>query len=495
LRQNLFIQYAAWDMYLKKFFRLPRTLALRLTFWYATVFTLSSLFIYISFYFFFASVIRNNIDNSLLNEGSEISSLLAKRGIDEVKLTMDIEAEAEGIDKMFLRLLNDRGEELASSNKSSWGKIEIDRTALKELNDGTQSYVLKTALPPEYPSKTRILYIMIGNGIILQISLSLAKDEQLLLALREKFSVTITVILVLAALVGWFMARGALHGVEEVTQTAAEIAKGDLRRRVTVKDRGDEINRLAETFNSMVDRIYALITGMREMNDNIAHDMRSPITRIRGIAEMAITTDGSIGDYENMAASTIEECDFLLGMINTMLDITEIEAGSEKLTIKIVNIAELVRDACELFRPMAEDKGITINANVPETCYVNGDIQRLQRMIAHLIDNALKYTYVRGTVTVVLRLDEEQIILTVSDTGIGISETDLPHIFKRFYRCDHSRSQPGSGLGLSLSRAIARAHGGDITVKSSLEKGSTFTVALRKATLLLPEKYIYSDPI
>ena len=170
-------------------------------------------------------------------------------------------------------------------------------------------------------------------------------------------------------------------------------------------------------------------------------------------------------------------------MINTMLDITEIEAGAEKFTIKIVNIAELVRDACELFHPMAEDKGITISTNVPETCYVNGDIQRLQRMIANLVDNALKYTYVQETVSIVLNVDDEQIILTVSDTGIGISETDLPHIFKRFYRCDQSRSQPGSGLGLSLSRAIARAHGGDITAASSFEKGSTFTVTLPKAAL------------
>jgi signal transduction histidine kinase len=274
------------------------------------------------------------------------------------------------------------------------------------------------------------------------------------------------------------MARRALQGVEEVTQTATEISKGALETRVPVKARGDEIDRLATTFNSMLDRIHALITGMREMTDNIAHDLRSPISRIRGFAEMTLTTRGSLDEYETMAANTIEECDRLLGMINTMLDITETEAGAGRTTREAVDLSALVQDARELFQPLADDKGIALAADVPAGVLVLGDVQRLQRMVANLLDNAVKYTAPGGRVTVTMRSDARTVFVTVSDTGIGISESDLPQIFNRFYRGDRSRSQAGSGLGLSLAQAIASAHGGSITVSSSPGKGSTFTVTL-----------------
>ena len=286
------------------------------------------------------------------------------------------------------------------------------------------------------------------------------------------------VLIAFAALVGWFMARRALGGVGEITQTAMEISNGALERRVPVGIRGDEIDRLATAFNNMLDRIHALITGMREMTDNIAHDLRSPITRIRGIAEMTLTTGKSINEYEIMAANTIENCDLILGMINTMLDISEAEAGAGELKMEEVDISRVVRDACELFEPMAEDKGVTVISRVSDRCCVIGDIRKLQRMVANLLDNALKYTPSEGVITVSVNDDEENVVISVSDTGVGISEEDLSHIFERFYRCDQSRSQAGIGLGLSLALAIAQSHGGNITVRSRPGKGSTFTVNL-----------------
>lgn len=174
----------------------------------------------------------------------------------------------------------------------------------------------------------------------------------------------------------------------------------------------------------------------------------------------------------------IEDCDLILGMINTMLDISEAEAGACVLKVEEVDISRVARDACELFEPMAEDKGVTVISRVIDRCCVSGDLQRLQRMVANLLDNALKYTPSEGTITVSVNDDEENVVISVSDTGIGISEEDLSHIFERFYRCDQSRSQAGIGLGLSLALAIARSHGGNITVRSRPGKGSTFTVTL-----------------
>jgi signal transduction histidine kinase len=302
-------------------------------------------------------------------------------------------------------------------------------------------------------------------------------------AFRDRFVVIMATLLVFGALIGWVMAKRALSGVAEVTRAAEEISSGALERRVPLKDSGAEIDRLSITFNSMADRVHSLIQGMREVTDNIAHDLRGPITRMRVVAEMTLASGKSADEYGVIAANTIAECDHLLEMIDTMLDISELEAGAGKLSLEEVDIAMVVEDACELFEPLAEDKGITIIAELPANSWVYGDVQRLQRMVANLLDNAIKYTPTEGTVTVSINGDEDQIFLSVVDTGIGISGEDLANIFERFYRCDPSRSESGVGLGLSLVMAIARSHGGDVAASSYPGKGSTFTISLPRKPL------------
>jgi signal transduction histidine kinase len=165
-------------------------------------------------------------------------------------------------------------------------------------------------------------------------------------------------------------------------------------------------------------------------------------------------------------------------MINTMLMISKTESGVDKLSHEEIDLAALVSEACELFNPTAEDKGVSLNCDVPKRSHFLGDTQMTQRMISNLLDNAIKYTPSGGSVTVSITENETDVLVSVKDTGCGISPDDLPRIFERFYRCDQSRSQSGIGLGLSLARAIARAHGGDITAISLPNQGSTFTVNL-----------------
>ena len=214
------------------------------------------------------------------------------------------------------------------------------------------------------------------------------------------------------------------------------------------------------------------------MSDNIAHDLRSPLATIRGVAEMALTTSTTEEEHKAMAGSMLEECDRLLGMINAMLDIAEAESGAGEIKLEEVDLVGVVQRACDLFEAIAEDNRVTIAAELPESCVVYGETRKLQRMVANLLDNALKFTPPEGHVTVSLKANNGQVAIAVSDTGIGISEDDLPHVFKRFYRCDNSRAQHGTGLGLSLVKAIAGSLGGSVNVESYPGKGSTFTVIL-----------------
>jgi heavy metal sensor kinase len=427
------------------------------------------------------SVIRERTDQELLSQVGQFSTVLKTSGLEAVENFAFLEAQAAGVKKVFFRLLYPSGYAFSSSNMSYWEDIGIRKKAIEKLLQGSNP-VFDTVILQERRDKVRVLYALIGPNIILQVGQSMENQSRIIEAFKRIFMITMALLISLATGVGWFMARHAVSGVEAITRTAQGISGGTLEKRVPIKSRGDEIDQLAMTFNQMLDRIQTLVTEIKEISDNIAHDLKSPITRIRGIAEVTLTNGKSISDYESMAASTIEECDRLLDTINTMLMISKTESGLDKLTRKEIDLPGLVREACELFEPAAEDKRIILSYDVPDKKYVVGDHRMIQRMFSNLLDNAIKYTPSGGAVGVSLsESDGSNIIITVKDTGIGISTEDLPRIFNRFYRCDQSRSKPGIGLGLSLARAIARAHGGDITVTSRLNEGSTFTITLPKS--------------
>jgi len=467
-------------MPLKRLRSYRKTLAFRLTLWYAGVFAVSSCVAFLLFYTLITSFFRDRTDQELLGQAREFSTVLASRGLEAVKSLAMLEAQAGGVKKVFFRLLSSNGQVFSSSNMSYWQDIDIRDAAIKELLRANRS-VFETIAIPNRKDKVRVLHVMIGTGVVLQIGQSMETDSRFIDAFKNIFVITMVLLIAFAAGLGWFMARRAVSGVEAVTRTAQEISGGTLDKRVPVGGRGDEIDQLATTFNQMLGRIQTLITEIKEMSDNIAHDLKSPITRMRGLAEVTLTTGNEIGEYKSMAASTVEECDRLLDMINTMLMITKAESGVHQLDEKTMDMARLVRDVCELLEPMAEDRGLHLGCETLETFPLVGDPRMIQRILSNLLDNAIKYTPSGGSVKVSLsEIDGREAIVTVQDTGMGIPPDDLPHIFERFYRCDHSRSEPGTGLGLSLARALARAHHGDITATSTLGQGSTFTLTLPK---------------
>ncbi len=467
------------------FAKLPsfgRSLALRLTIWYAAIFAVSSGLAFAVVFALIASFIAERTDEDLRQDLDEYTIHWRQEGIERVTKEMRFDTQGKDARKSYFRLWGSDGRELAATDLTAWP--ELARASQRPLPETGNEPLLETRKLESHEAPVRTLIGSVGPGVLLEIGQSLENDEEFQRDILRGFLLGLAVVLLLGGPIGWFMARRALNGVKQVTRTANEIAGGALDRRVPVGTTGDELDQLARTLNAMLDRIQSLIIGMRDMADNLAHDLRSPLARVRACAEMSLANGEAQGESngarESWAVATIEECDRLLQMLDTTLDIAEADSGAAKLKLDRVDLAEMVLSAAELFQTVAEDRRIGIATSTPEQCWIEGDRQRLQRVVANLIDNALKYTASGGEVRIALREQAQRVLLTIEDTGVGIAAEDLPRIFQRFYRCDTSRSQQGIGLGLSLALAFVRAHGGDITVASTPSKGSTFTVVLSR---------------
>ncbi|MCP4114971.1 MAG: HAMP domain-containing protein [Desulfobacteraceae bacterium] len=463
--------------------KLFRTLAFRLTLWYAGIFTVSSCVAFILFYFLVSRTILNRIDQDLLDKANGFSAVLSMKGVTGVKNLAVLEARAAGEKKIFFRLLYPNGQVFATSHMAYWKNLRVGEEAVKGLISGKKNVFETVALRPD-SQRVRVLYHFSGPGVILQTGLSMETYSHFFVAFKRVFIVAMAVVVLLSALCGWFLSRKALAGVGAVTETASRISGSNLDARVPETGNQDELDYLAKTFNKMLDRIAGLVASIREMSDNIAHDLKSPITRIRGLAEITLVQGGDRQAFESMAASTIEESDRLLDMINTMLVISRADAGEGGFRFEPVDVSALVAEACDLFAPVAEDKGVGLECSVPGGAQVMADIGMLQRCLTNLMDNALKYTPARGRVWIEVDADpSDRVEIRVHDTGEGIGEEDRGRIFERFYRVDPSRSEAGAGLGLCLARVIARSHGGDVTVSSVVNGGSCFSISLPKGNL------------
>lgn len=287
--------------------------------------------------------------------------------------------------------------------------------------------------------------------------------------LRQALGVSLFWLAMVGALGGLFVAHRMLERVDDLSASARRIMAGDLNERLAVSDFGDELDRLAENLNAMLERIGELMIGLREVSDNIAHDLKTPLTRLRNRADEALRSASSSQDYREALASVIDESDGLIRVFDALLMIARAEAGYSTDNMGAFDAAEVTRDIAEMYEPVAEEQGARLQANAEDGLVVVGNRDLLGQALVNLVDNALKYG-VPGpgaTVDVSARRIGDQVEIAVADRGPGVSAADRERVTGRFVRLENSRSRQGSGLGLSLAAAVARLHHGALRIEDN----------------------------
>lgn len=312
-----------------------------------------------------------------------------------------------------------------------------------------------------------------GNILLAAVNLRYARKN--LAHLRLIFILTLFAVFPIGIAVAMFAAKRFTAGLERVAAAAQEIEKGNFSIRVQQKHEGREIDDLVHAFNNMSTTTEKVLENLKNVTDNVAHNLKTPLTRMRAKAELEL-----FQNHDSALAGLVAgECDDMLSLINTMLEITQTEMKLGKTKLEPVDIAELISKIVTAFSTLAEDKQILLNTNMPDTPVIlNCHKKHLEQMMANLIDNALKFTPENGTINISLTVSQQEIAISVADTGVGIAPKDLPYIFDRFFRADASRSVPGNGLGLSMVKAVASSLGGNVTVDTELAKGTSFIISI-----------------
>lgn len=456
--------------------RLRQSLAFRLAIQYALVFAFASAVLFTVLYFVLARAIDEREMSDLEHRADDFAQAFERGGLPGLTARTRSDSSPDA-DSFYVRLV-------APNHQSGFVKIPPDwiQTQVEKFPafGGTLTREYPTFRVPQnaerdYTVATREL----PAGWLLQVGQLLDSPAVFLAPLRRAFWAAGASALVLSIAVGTLLAWRATRPLRHLSDTTRRILDtGDLAARVPRDDGDDELAILARQLNTLLDKNAAHVRVLRETLDNLAHDLRTPLTRLRGTAELALQPAADPAEARSALAECIEESERVTHLLETLLDVSAAEAGALKLNRDRLDARSIVERAADLYREVAEEKKISVVVDQPEPAEVNVDAVRLGQAINNLVDNALKYTPAGGTVILATRADAAAVVITVADNGPGIPAGERDAIFRRLYRGDASRSQRGLGLGLSLVKAIVEAHGGTVTVFDAPGGGAKFAVRL-----------------
>ena len=462
-----------------KFYRRTDT---KMTLWYMVTFLISSLIICTFLYLGLRYLLLKEIDQFLLDETKEMEKVLSQEP-QETNFLMRFEDEvmARKYYPFFFQILDPKGEPLYVSGGFREIGYELQdrvltnarnrKETLEEINSDGGRIAFRIISTPVYRDGRLIEIIQLGT--------QLHYVKRNLSHFRDNILIALPIILVFGTLGGWVLARRSLSPIGYIAVKAQSITSQNLSERLIVRGTGDEMDDLIRTINAMIARLESSFKRMAEFTADASHELKTPLCAMRGEAEVLLLKERKAEEYQEGLAHFIEQFDHLNQMINDLILLSKLDTTEVALKMAPLRLDLLIKDLCNFFQVLAEQKNIALEIGTLEEVTVIGDKIRLQQLFTNLIDNAIKYT-MQGAIRVAAKKDEDAVAIKIVDTGMGIPEEEREKIFKRFYRMDKSRSREtgGVGLGLSIAEWVVHAHHGRIEVDSEINRGSTFTVYL-----------------